>query len=88
MLSAGRYAVTINTYDEAPASGAMPASAKLLSSAHVRVSVKRGIVNDLRITLDGVPAGIFVGNFPSSSAGVAFLNKSFTVLPTTPTLPS
>ena len=79
MLSAGRYAVTVNTYDEAPGSDAIPASAKLLSSAHVGVSVRRGIVNDLRLTLDGVPAGIVVGNFPSSSAGIAFLNKSFTV---------
>jgi hypothetical protein len=79
MFSAGSYDVTINAYDQAPANGAIPASAKLLSGARVKVSVKPGIVNDLRITLDGVPAGIFVGNFPIASAGTAFLNKSFTV---------
>jgi hypothetical protein len=79
MLSAGRYTIAIDTYDEAPVSGAIPTTAKLLSSAHVGVSVRRGIVNDLRITLDGVPAGIFVGDFPSASAGTAFLNQSFTV---------
>jgi NHL repeat len=79
-LKAGSYTATVNTYDEAPVSGAIPVGANLLSTAHnIAFTITRGIANSLGITLDGVPASIVVGGFPSASVGSAFKNKSFTV---------
>ena len=79
-LSAGSYSATINTYDRAPVGGKIPTDAHLLSTAHnIAFSVKRGIANKFSVTLDGVPASFFIGNFPSASAGTGFLSKPFTV---------
>ncbi len=79
-LKPGRYTATVNTYDEAPVDGAIPAGANLLSTAHkVVLHVARGIANKFGVTLDGVPASITVGGFPSASAGTAFLPEPFTV---------
>ncbi len=79
-LAAGNYRATIDLFDQAPAGGAIPAGAKLLSTArNAAVSVTRGAANSLDVTLDGVPASIVVGGFPSADAGTAFLNKGFNV---------
>jgi NHL repeat len=79
-LKAGSYTATVKTYDRAPVSGAIPVGANLLSTArNVAFTITAGIANHVGITLDGVPASITVGGFPSASAGTAFLNKSFSV---------
>ena len=55
-LAAGSYSVSVNAYDEAPVDGAIPAGAKVLSTAAgIHFAVKRGVTNMLGLTLDGVP---------------------------------
>ncbi len=79
-LAAGSYSVSVNAYDEAPVDGAIPAGAKVLSTAAgIRFAVKRGITNTLGLTLDGVPASILVASFAPVDAGSGFSNKSFSV---------
>jgi hypothetical protein len=79
-LKPGKYTATIDTYDQAPVDGAIPVGANLLSTAHdVAFTIAAGITNQIGLTLDGVPASITVGGFPSASAGTAFLNKDFSV---------
>jgi sugar lactone lactonase YvrE len=79
-LAAGNYAVTIDTYDQAPVSGTIPANAKLLSTARsMPLTIRSAISNQANFTLDGVPANIIVGGFPNASAGTALSNQSFGV---------
>jgi hypothetical protein len=79
-LKPGKYTATIDTYDQAPVDGAIPVGANLLSTAHdVAFTVAAGVANRIGLTLDGVPASITVGGFPTASAGTGFLNKSFSV---------
>jgi hypothetical protein len=80
-LATGNYVVTIDTYNQAPAGGSIPPTAKLLSTAaNVAVSVTTGSANHLSFTLGGVPATISVGPFPSAYVGAGgFLNQSFGV---------
>jgi sugar lactone lactonase YvrE len=79
-LAAGAYFATIDAYDLAPAGGAIPPAARLLSTAkNVGVSVATGKANPLGVTLDGVPASFVIGMFPSASAGAGFLSKAFSV---------
>lgn len=80
-LPPGKYRATVNTYDRAPVAGAIPASAKLLSSARdVLVFIAAGVANSVDFTLGGVPANILVGAIASGSAGTAFSNQSFSVV--------
>src|SRR5262249_1152217 len=66
-LAPGNYAAAVNTYDQAPVSGAIPAGAKLLSTAHnVPLSVAHGISNALAVTLGGVPKSLSIGGFPTT----------------------
>jgi sugar lactone lactonase YvrE len=79
-LVAGSYSATINTYDQGPVSGAIPAGAKLLSAAkNVALSVSSGIANTFGVTLDGVPASLAITGLPSGSVGTAFGPAPFTV---------
>lgn len=79
-LAAGKYVGSISTYDAAPVGGSIPATAKLLSTVkHVPFTIARGKPNSLNVTLDGVPANITVGGFPTGAVGSSFSHQSFTV---------
>jgi hypothetical protein len=78
-LAPGNYSANVNTYDQAPVSGAIPGGAKLLSMAKgVLLTVVSGAANHAGFTLDGVPAGIDV-LLPKGHAGSGFLNASLIV---------
>jgi hypothetical protein len=80
-LAAGAYAVTVDAYDQAPVGGAIPPNAKMLSTARsVPLTVVSGASNSANFTLDGVPASIAVGGFPSAGAGTAFSGLDFSVM--------
>lgn len=79
-LSPGNYAASVNTYDLAPVSGAIPAGAKLLSTAHnVPLTVARGVSNALAVTLGGVPKSLSIGGFPTTGTAGTPFSHSFTV---------
>ena len=72
-LAAGSYTATVETYDEAPVNGSIPAGAHLLSTAsNVPLSVKLGIANALPVILDGIPASCFVGALPTAAGAAPF----------------
>jgi hypothetical protein len=72
-LLAGNYTVTIDTFDEAPVGGSIPAGANLLSTAkNAAFTMAGGITNTIGVTLDGVPASFVIGGLPSGTAGTAF----------------
>jgi hypothetical protein len=72
-LLVGRYTVTLDAYDEAPIAGAIPSTAKLLSTArNAPLKIVRGTTNRIGVTLDGVPASLTIGGLPSATAGTAF----------------
>lgn len=78
-VSPGVFSTTVDTYDEAPVGGRIPAGAHLLSGAKVPVTVARGRSNAFSIALDGVPARIILSGFPDADAGTPFLSKPFAV---------
>jgi hypothetical protein len=73
-LLAGSYSVTIDTYDQAPNGGGIPAGANLLSTAkNAPLMVASGKSNHFGVTLDGAPAALTVINLPiGATAGTAF----------------
>jgi hypothetical protein len=79
-LASGRYAVTVTTYDLAPASGAIPNNAKVLSTAvNVPLTVVTGKNNQFNVTLEGVVASLTVSGLPGGAVGTPFSAQSFTV---------
>ncbi|HEY1975783.1 MAG TPA: glycine-rich protein [Candidatus Baltobacteraceae bacterium] len=80
-LVAGAYTVSLNAYDLAPVSGAIPTSAKLLSkAANVPFTAAVGKANVLGVTLDGVPKSLSVSGLPGATAGTAISTpQKFTV---------
>jgi hypothetical protein len=80
-LLAGNYAVTIDTYDQAPVGGNIPGSANLLSTAkNAPFTMAGGVNNSIGVTLDGVPATFAISGLPSGAGGTAFsAAQSFTV---------
>ena len=79
-LAAGAYTVAVSAYNQAPVGGAIPPGAAVLSTvAGMRVVVKRGALNQLALTLDGVPGSLSVASFAPADAGSGFLNGIFSV---------
>jgi hypothetical protein len=76
-LAAGMYAATVNTYTKAPV-GSTPAGS-LLSTGKTALSVVTGKANKFPLTLDGVPASFFIGDFPFAFVGHAVGATPFTV---------
>ena len=71
--------MSVNAYDEAPVDGAIPAGAKVLSTAAgIHFAVKRGVTNMLGLTLDGVPARILSRALRQSTRKWGF-EKSFSI---------
>jgi len=78
-LEPGTYNATVNTYNEAPVSGAIPGGAKVLSTVgNVPLTVVSGTANHAGFTLDGVPAGVDI-HLPKGVAGSGFLNATVLV---------
>jgi hypothetical protein len=72
-LAPGSYNATVAAYDEAPAGGAIPVGAGLLSVArNVKLTIAVAGANQFGVTLDGVPARFAVNGFPSAAVGTPF----------------
>jgi hypothetical protein len=80
-LPPGSYTANISTYNAAPVGGAIPGSAKVLSTAkNVAATINTSQANSLSFTLDGVASALLVTNLPSATAGTAFTEaKAFSV---------
>jgi sugar lactone lactonase YvrE len=79
-LAVGNYTVSVNAYDKAPAGGGIPPGANLLSTASdIPLAVKPAIANLFAVSLDGVPASLTFGAFPSATSGTPFGATAFTV---------
>jgi hypothetical protein len=79
-LLAGNYTVTVDTYDQAPVHGSIPAGANLLSTTqNAPFSMVGGITNSVGVTLDGVPASLTVSGLPSGTIGSPTAATAFTV---------
>jgi hypothetical protein len=66
-LSAGNYGVTLYLYDEAPVSGQIPSTAKMLSTEpNAPVTITSGQTTTFVPTLRGVPASLSVGPMPAA----------------------
>lgn len=80
-LETGSYTANISAYDKAPASGALPSGAHLLSTARdVPVTIVLAHANRIAFTLAGVVASLAVSGLPSASHGTAFTSpQTFTV---------
>jgi hypothetical protein len=79
-LPAGTYTGSMSTYDVAPVGGSIPNSANLLSTVkNVPFKIALGNANQVKFTLDGVPASLSVGGFPAAEVGVPFTNGVFAV---------
>ena len=60
-LAPGRYAGSVSTYDQAPVNGKISGGANLLSTVSgVSFTVNKGVANQLKFTLEGVPASLTV----------------------------
>jgi len=79
-VAAGKYTVTVDAYDQAPANGAIPTNANVLSTARaVPLTILAGTSNRADFTLDGVPASLVVGGFPNADAGTPLSDQRFSV---------
>jgi len=79
-LLPGSYTLAADALDQAPAGGAIPPGAHVLSSAAgIAVTVREGQNNAFGISLDGVPASIVINGFPNAYPGTAFSAQPFAV---------
>jgi Glycine rich protein len=79
--STGTYTANVAMFNQFPVNGRIPTSARLLSIANdVPFTVRRGKVNRLKLTTEGIIASLAIFGVPDGTAGTAFASaQSFTV---------